>query len=258
MAISELNPVQSILSRRSFASAIDVAFTTGLTLKTDEGDQVRLSFENQSSLAESESETQYADGSAVKEFSSVAVAAYRYSLSVEGDLNQEELDAIQSLVQEIAPIARQFFARAEFDIEKATEALSGSLGVIEEVELALERVITATFSSRSVTNGAAEPVPGAEIPAVSSESEAPVDAAQIRDLPSLILAATASEFEAQAAKLPPKAPILRSLNDLMSFLRDQLAQFLAPLKHFSQPAPDSVPQSEVPAASGQENPEPQS
>ncbi len=257
MAIPELIPSSSILSRRSFASAIDVAFTTGLSLKTEEGDLVNLSFESQNSLAQSETETKYADGDAVQEFSSVAVAAYRYSLSVQGDLNQEELDAIQSLVREIAPIARQFFARAEFDLEKASEALSGSLGVIEEVELALERVITTTFSARSVSNGDSglENLPPLPAP---QAVEAEIDPAQIRDLPSLVLASVASEFEAQAAQLPPKAPILRSLNDLMSFLRDQLVQFLAPLKHFSEPAAETVPQSELPGSSEQENLEPQS
>ena len=98
MEISEVSTQYPAFDRRSYSASISLAFATDLSLRTEEGDLVNISFQNEQSLTESESQTRFADGVAIREISSVAVAASRYSISVQGDLNDEELEAIQRLV----------------------------------------------------------------------------------------------------------------------------------------------------------------
>lgn len=242
MEVSEVSTQYPAFDRRSNSAAISLAFSTELSLRTKEGDLVDISFQNEQSLTESESQTRFADGVAVREISSVAVAASRYSISVQGDLNEEELQAIQRLVDEVGPIARGFFARGEFDFENATEALAGSLGVIDEIELELERVITATFSSQAFSSGTPVQAIGPENTGPQDPSLEPIDTDRIRNLSDLIFSAVEAEFESQAAQLPESEAILRSLNDLILFLQEQLGQFLTPLEDNSPSVPQSLPQ----------------
>lgn len=242
MAIPEISAQTPVFDRRNYSAAVSAAFTAGLTLKTEEGDLVNLSFENEQSLAESESQTTPSDNGTIQEFSSVAVAASRYSLTVQGDLNEGELDAIQRLVDEIGPIARGFFAQAEFDLAAVTETLTGSLGVIEEIQLELERVITTTFSFQEFSSN--EPVEVSN-PATAGDIKPqpePINPDAIRNLPELVSASVEAELEAQASQLPKGETILRSLNDLMRFLQEQLGQFLNPLEHSVEPSLKPLPQ----------------
>jgi len=228
--------------RRSYLASASVAFATDLTLKTEEGDRVKLSFYNQQSLTESETQTRLANDVAIREISSVAVAASRYSISVEGDLNDEELKAIQRLVDEIGPIARGFFAQGEFDFQNATDVLAGSLGVIEDIQLELERVITTAFSAQAFSSDTpAQAIDPGTIESTGPSTE-PIDTGQIRNLSDLIFSAVEAEFESQAAQLPKDETILRSLNDLVAFLQEQLQQFLTPLKDSVKPLPQPLPQ----------------
>ncbi|GJL79341.1 MAG: hypothetical protein NPINA01_23300 [Nitrospinaceae bacterium] len=242
MAIPEISAQTPVFDRRSYSASVHASFAGGLTLKTEEGDLVNLSFENERSLAESESQTRFHDNQTIQDFTSVAVAASRYSLSVQGDLNEQELDAIQRLVDNIAPVARSFFAQAEFDLQGATNVLAGSLGVIDEIQLELERVITTTFSLQE--SSSRQPVaisdPG-NIEGTGLPLE-PINTDAIRDLPALVSASVEAELEAQAARLPKGETILRSLNDLVRFLQEQLGQFLDPLEHSTEPVLKPLPQ----------------
>ena len=237
MEVSEVSTQYPAFDRRSNSASISLAFSTELSLRTKEGDLVNISFQNEQSLTESESQTRFADGVAIREISSVAVAASRYSISVQGDLNEEELQAIQRLVDEVGPIARGFFARGEFDFENATEALAGSLGVIDEIELELERVITATFSSQAISSGTPIQAIGPQDPSLE-----PINTDRIRNLADLIFSAVEAEFESQAAQLPEGEAILRSLSDLILFLQEQLGQFLTPLESNVPSVPQPLPQ----------------
>jgi hypothetical protein len=232
MEISQVSPQSPAYDRRSYLASASVAFATDLTLKTEEGDLVKLSFQNEQSLTESETQTRFADDVAIREISSVAVAASRYSISVQGDLNDEELEAIQRLVDGIGPIAQKFFNQGEFDFENATEVLAGSLGVLDDIQLELERVITATFSAQTSSSGT-------PIPANNPE---PIDTDKIRNLSDLIFSAVEAEFESRAAQLPKGEAILRSLNDLVLFLKEQLGQFLTPLANSAESALQPLPQ----------------
>ncbi len=239
MEISELATQYPAYDRRSISASASLAFATDFNIRTAEGDLVNLSFHNEQSLTESESQTRFADDVTVREISSVAVAASRYSISVQGDLNDEELNAIQRLVDEIAPIARSFFATGEFDFENAIEVLAGSLGVLEDIQLELEKVITATFSTQaSSSNAPVQAVdPGNVEPAETSVE--PINTDKIRSLSDLIFSAIEAEFESQAAQLPKGEAILRSLNDLINFLQEQLGEFLNPLSGSAEP--ESLP-----------------
>ena len=242
MEISGVSTQYPAFDHRSFSTSISLAFATDLSLRTKEGDLVDISFQNERSLTESESQTRFSDGVAIREISSVAVAASRYSISVQGDLNEEELEAIQRLVEAIGPIARGFFARGEFNFESATEVLTGSLGVIKEIELELERVITATFSSQAFSSGS--PIKAIDPGNVGSSGPSlePIDTDKIRNLSDLIFSAVEAVFESQAAQLPKGESILRSLNDLVLFLQEQLGEFLNLLKNSTKPALEPLPQ----------------
>lgn len=242
MEVSEVSTQYPAFDRRSNSAAISLAFSTELSLRTKEGDLVDISFQNEQSLAESESQAQFADGVTVREISSAAVAASRYSISVQGDLNEEELQAIQRLVDEVSPVARSFFARGEFDFENATQALAGSLGVIDEIELGLERVITATFSSQALSSGTPVQAIDPENTGPKDPKLEPINTDRIRNLSDLIFSAVEAEFESQAAQLPEGGAILRSLNDLILFLQERLGQVLTPLEGDSPSAPQSLPQ----------------
>jgi hypothetical protein len=243
MAISEISTQYPAFERHSQSASISLEYATDLSLRTAEGDLVNISFQNEQSLTESESQVQYADGVAIREISSVAVAASRYSLSVQGDLNDEELAAIQRLVDEIRPIAQDFFARGEFDFENATGVLASSLGVIDEVELELERVITATFASQTQISGTPNQANDPASTAPANPSPEPIDTDNIRSLSDLIFSAVEAEFESQAATLPESKAILKSLNDLVLFLQKQLGQILTPLENTVEPAPTApIPQ----------------
>lgn len=230
MAISEISTQYPAFERLSQTASISLEYATDLSLRTAEGDLVNISFQNEQSLTESESQIRFADDGAIREISSVAVAASRYSLSVQGDLNDEELQAIQRLVEGITPIARDFFARGEFDFENATQVLAGSLGVIDEVELELERVITATFSSQTLISGTPNQANDPANTAPVNPSLQPIGTDNIRSLADLIFSAVEAEFESQATILPESEAILKSLNDLVLFLQKQLGQFLTPLE----------------------------
>ncbi len=242
MAISEISAQAPVFDHRSYSASVEASFTGGLSLKTEEGDLVELSFANEQFLAGSQSQTTTSDGGTVKEISSLAVAASRYSLAVQGDLNEEELDAIQRLVEQVGPIARGFFAQGEADLEGIAGVLAGSLGVLTEIELELERAITTTFSFQQISSN--KPIEISDLGTVESggSSREPINTGAIRNLPELVLAAVESELEAQAAQLPKEETILRSLNDLMRLLQEQLGQFLSPLKHNAEPSLKPLPQ----------------
>jgi len=54
-----------------------------------------------------------------------------------------------------------------------------------------------------------------------------LDTEGIRDFPALVQATFDAVFEAEAAKVPETDPILRSLNDLLDFIRQRLSETFA-------------------------------
>ena len=257
--VSEIGFQNNSLEQKSVLASVDAFVSSELNLKTSEGDLVSLSFAGEQSLSESSTQTRTQEDGTIQEFSSVARAAASYSLTVQGDLNAEDLAAINKLAEEIAPLAREFFANGELSLEDSANVLANNLGVLQEVELALERTVVATFETRSVTR---LPEEGGDITNIEAlPTQAPeLETGGIRDFPALVQATLDAVFESEAGQVPDQDSILRSLNDLLSLIRGRLDQFfnqptdLAALPVESAAGTDGVAKIVAPVLEGSEPP----
>jgi hypothetical protein len=213
------------LKNKSSLATVNAFISSELNLKTSEGDLISLSFAEEQSLSESSTQIQTQKKETIQEFSSEAQAAATYSLIFQGDLNAEELTAIDKLAKNIAPLAREFFVNEEFNLEGSANVLANNLGVLQEVELALERTVVGTFTTRTVTR---LPEDGGGITNIEAlPTQAPeLEIGGIRDFPILVQATVDAVFDLEAKQVPSQDSILRSLNDLLSFIRDRLDEFL--------------------------------
>ena len=237
--VPELNLKVGPAEQRSSA-AISASISSKLNIRTQEGDLVNLSFSNEQSLRESSAGTQSQELGLHEKLSTVAKAVSSYSISVQGDLNEEELAAIHKLAKEISPISREFFANGGFDFENSGDVLAANLGVIQEVELSLERTIVASFATETVSQFPAEDFSPEDFKAASNNPTSSLETEGIRDFPALVQATFDAVFEAEARKYTDADTILRSLNDLLDFIRQQLGKYF---KHenFETPAEIGVP-----------------
>ena len=240
LAIAESN-LQGIQQRNSSVTA-GFSVASELNVRTQEGDLISLSFSNEQSLSESRTQTQSEQFGSFQEISTVAKAASNYSISVQGDLNEEELAAINKLAAEISPLASEFFSSGEFDFVESGDVLAANLGVLQEVEISLERVIVAAFSTSTFTQlpegeGGVAPE---DVEAVLNDPASGLDTEGIRDFPALVQATFDAVFEAESAKIPESDPFLRSLNDLLDFIRQGLG------KTFGTESAELPPQDPIP------------
>jgi hypothetical protein len=214
------------IQQRNSSSVVGYSVASYLNVRTQEGDLVSLSFSNEQSLSESRTEIQSEEFGSLQEISAEAKAASIYSISVQGDLSEEELEAINKLATEISPIASEFFSSGEFNSDESGDVLVANLGVLQEVEISLERVIVAAFSTNTFTKlpeGEGGLVPQ-DVEAALYNPASSLDTEGIRDFPALVQATFDAVFEAEAAKIPETDPILRSLNDLLDFIRQRLSE----------------------------------
>jgi hypothetical protein len=222
--LSRIDFQNNVLEHKSALASVDTFVSSELNLKTSEGDLVNLSFAEEQSLLESSTQIRTQENRAIQEFSPVAQAATAYSLTVQGDLNAKELSAINKLAEEVAPIAREFFANGELNLEESANALANNLGVLQKVELALERMVMATFAASTVT-----PLPkdGGDITNIETlPTQAPeLETGVIRDFSALVQVTLEAVFESEESQVPKEGAILKSLNDLLSFIRDRFDQF---------------------------------
>ena len=219
---SNLQAIQQLKS----SSVVGYSVASELNVRTQEGDLVSLSFSNEQSLSESRTQTQSEEFGSFQEISTEAKAVYSYSISVQGDLSEEELEAINKLAAEISPIASEFFSSGEFDFDESGDVLVANLGVLQEVEISLERVIVAAFSTSTFTQlpqGEGGLVPQ-DVEATLNNPASSLDTEGIRDFPALVQATFDAVFEAEGAKVPETDSILRSLNDLLNFIRQRLSE----------------------------------
>ena len=214
-----------VIEQLKSSSVVGYSVASELNVRTQEGDLVSLSFSNEQSLSESRKQTQPNEFSSLQEISTEAKAVYSYSISVQGDLSEEELEAINKLAAEISPIASEFFSSGEFDFDESGDVLVANLGVLQEVEISLERVIVAAFSTSTFTQlpqGEGGLVPQ-DVEAALNNPASSLDTEGIRDFPALVQATFDAVFEEEAAKIPETYSIMRSLNDLMKFIRQRLS-----------------------------------
>ena len=241
--LSEIGFQNAPLEQKSSSASVSAFYASELNLRTSEGDLVNLSFAGEQSLSESNSQTLTQDNGAVQEFSTVAQAAASYSLAIQGDLNEEESAAINKLASEISPLVEEFFASGEFNLEDSANILANNLGTIQELELSLERTVVATFETRSFSRLPEEAGNTGEVIA-PSDQVAELDTGGIRDFPALVQATIDAVLESGAKQTPESEPILRSLNDLLDFIRNRLGEFFNPLTGL-----DALPVEPAPAGS---------
>ena len=237
MPVLEINTsiVQNQLpDRRVESEEASVSIEAGTSLQTSEGDVVTLSFADKQNLSNSYGEAQFEDDQTVEEISSVARAASEYSQVVEGDLNEDELIAIQKIAAHVEPIAREFLSSdpEELDVEKAIGILAGDHEITEEVGIELGNAIVKTLGLESSFQVNPDNLVQSE--SITVEAENPdINIENIRQLPELSSAAVNAELrkQFQALNESSKALIISSLNDLMRFFHEKISEVLEPLKY---------------------------
>ena len=237
MSVLEINTsgVQNQpLDRRITSEEVAVSLEAGSSLQTGEGDIVTLSFADKQNLSNSYNESQFEGDPTVQEISSVARAASKYSQVVEGDLNEDELIAIQKIAAHVEPIAREFLSSdsEELDVEKAIGMLTGDQTITEEVGAELGNTIVKTLGLEVLSQVNLDNPAQSE--SVAAEAKSPdINIENIRQLPELASATVDAELQKQFQVLneSSRALIVSSLNDLMQFFQEKVSKVLEPLKH---------------------------
>ena len=239
MSVLEINTsgVQNQpLDRRITSEEVAVSLEAGSSLQTGEGDVVTLSFADKQNLSSSYNESQFEGDPTVQEISSVARAASKYSQVVEGDLNEDELIAIQKIAAHVEPIAREFLSSdsEELDVEKAIGILTGDQTITEEVGTELGNTIVKTLGLEVPSQVNLDNPARSESVAVEAKNP-DINIENIRQLPELASAAVDAELQKQFQVLneSSKALIVNSLNDLMRFFQEKVSKVLEPLKYLS-------------------------
>ena len=237
MSVLEINTsgVQNQpLDRRITSEEVAVSLEAGSSLQTGEGDVVTLSFADKQNLSNSYNESQFEGDPTVQEISSVARAASKYSQVVEGDLNEDELIAIQKIAAHVEPIAREFLSSdsEELDVEKAIGILTGDQTIAEEVGTELGNTIVKTLGLEVPSQVNLDNPAQSESIAVEAENP-DINIENIRQLPELASAAVDAELQKQFQVLneSSRALIVNSFNDLMQFFREKVSKVLEPLKY---------------------------
>ena len=239
MSVLEINTsgVQNQpLDRRITSEEVAVSLEAGSSLQTGEGDVVTLSFADKQNLSNSYNESQFEGDPTVQEISSVARAASKYSQVVEGDLNEDELIAIQKIAAHVEPIAREFLSSdsEELDVEKAIGILTGDQTITEEVGTELGNTIVKTLGLEVPSQVNLDNPARSESVAVEAKNP-DINIENIRQLPELASAAVDAELQKQFQVLneSSRALIVNSLNDLMQFFQEKVSKVLEPLKYLS-------------------------
>ena len=205
-------------------ASVDTSVFSELNLKTSEGDLVRFAFSEEASLSESLSQMQTRENDTSQEFSSIARATASYSLTVEGSLNSEELEAINKLAEEITPLAREFFASGKLNLDNPSDILDDSLGTLVQLDLSLERAVVTTLETKSVKQFPEENdevVNKKDLPNQFLELEKD----GVRDYPALAQATIDAVFKSEAEQVPVRDLTPRSLDDLLAYIRERIGEF---------------------------------
>jgi hypothetical protein len=124
-ALAKLSPSQqeqavSTPSTRAYAMAerYQRADDFSLTLKTQDGDTVKVRFSQAEMAQGAYALAEDDEGNQVELLDISRSQKTGYSFSVEGDLSEDEIEAIQSLVQDVGEVANDFFGG---DVQKAFE-----------------------------------------------------------------------------------------------------------------------------------------
>ena len=236
MSVSEITTFdiqRQLLDRRIASEEGSVPLETDSSLQTSGGDVVTLNVAKQQNLSDSYVDAQPEYEQTVQDISSVAHAASKYSQTIEGDLNEDELNAIKKISENIEPIVNEFLSSSsdELDVEKAIAVLTGNQEITKEVAEQFTSAVVKTLglesSEVSLDNRVLEG-------ATSVEAEAPdINIENIQKLPELVTSTVEAELQKQFQVLnaSSKELIVNSMNDLMRFFQEKVSQVLEPLKH---------------------------
>ena len=222
--VSDIVLQDASLEQKRVLASVDTSVFSELNLKTSEGDLVRFAFSEEASLSESLSQMQTRENDTSQEFSSIARATASYSLTVEGSLNSEELEAINKLAEEITPLAREFFASGKLNLDNPSDILDDSLGTLVQLDLSLERAVVTTLETKSVKQFPEENdevVNKKDLPNQFLELEKD----GVRDYPALAQATIDAVFKSEAEQVPVRDLTPRSLDDLLAYIRERIGEF---------------------------------
>ena len=236
MSVSEITTLdiqRQLLDRRIASEEVNVPLETDTSLQTSGGDVVTLNVAKQQSLSDSYVDAQSKYEQIVQDISSVAHAASKYSQTIEGDLNEDELNAIKKISENIAPIVNEFLSSSsdELDVEKAIAVLTGNQQITKEVA---EQFANAVGKSLDLESSEVNLDNRVSTGTTSVETEAPdFNIENIQKLPELVSSTVEAELQKQFQVLnaSSKELIVSSMNDLMRFFQEKVSQVLEPLKH---------------------------
>ena len=222
--VSDIVLQDTSLKQNRVLASVDTSVFSELNLKTSEGDLVRFALSEEASLSESLSQMQTRENDTSQEFSSIARATLSYSLTVEGSLNSEELEAINKLAKEITPLAREFFASGKLNLDNPSDILDDSLGTLVQLDLSLERAVVTSLETKSVKQFPEENdevINKKDLPNQFRELEK----GGVRDYPALVQATIDAVFKSEAEQAPVRDSTPRSLDDLLAYIRERIGEF---------------------------------
>ena len=236
MPVSEITTlgIQSqLLDRRVVSEEVNVPLEADSSLHTSEGDVVTLNVTEHENISNSYVGTHSEYEQRTQDISSIAHAASKYSQNIEGDLNEDELNAIKKLSANIEPIVNEFLSSSPdgLDVEKAIAVLTGSQEITKEVAAEFTNAVVKTLGlepSKIILDNQVS----AET--TSIEAEAPdLNIENIQKVSELVSSTVDAELQKQFQVLntSSKELIINSMNDLMRFFQDKVSQVLEPLKH---------------------------
>ena len=224
---------RQLLDRRIASEEVSVPLETDSSLQTSGGDVVTLNVAKQQNLSDSYVDAQFEYEQTVQDISSVAHAASKYSQTIEGDLNEDELNTIKKLSANIEPIVNEFLSSSsdELDVEKAIAVLTGNQQITKEVA---EQFANAVVKSLDLESSEVNLDNRVSTGTTSVETGAPdFNIENIQKLPELVSSTVEAELQKQFQVLnaSSKELIVSSMNDLMRFFQEKVSQVLEPLKH---------------------------
>ena len=224
---------RQLLDRRIASEEVSVPLETDSSLQTSGGDVVTLNVAKQQNISDSYVDAQFEYEQTVQDISSVAHAASKYSQTIEGDLNEDELNTIKKLSANIAPIVNEFLSSSsdELDVEKAIAVLTGNQQITKEVA---EQFANAVVKSLDLESSEVNLDNRVSTGTTSVETEAPdFNIENIQKLPELVSSTVEAELQKQFQVLnaSSKELIVSSMNELMRFFQEKISQVLEPLKH---------------------------
>ncbi len=251
MSVSEITTFdiqRQLLDRRIVSEEVSVPLETDSSMQAREGDVVTLNVTKQQDLSDFYVDGQSEYEQTVQDISSVAHAASKYSQTIEGDLNEDELTAIKKLSANIEPVVNEFLSSSpdDLDVEKAIAVLTGNQEIAKEVAEEFTNVVVKTLGLGSSEVNLDNRVSAGT---TSVEAEASdINIENIQKVSELVSSTVDAELQKQFQVLnaSSKELIINSMNDLIRFFQEKVSQVLEPLKH-----PVSLDAGEITQVSGE-------